>query len=82
MRVKFFYRKNCPKCPAAKQVVELFEEKVDYNDLDDVDGLTEGAYYQVSSTPTTIVVDEQGREIKAWRGSVPRTRELKEILFQ
>lgn len=80
-RVKFFFKKDCPKCPAAKAVVsQLPEDLVEYHNLDEVDGLTEGAYYMVVGTPTTIVVDDQGREVKSWRGEVPELVALKEVL--
>lgn len=80
-KVKFFYKKDCPKCPAAKEVVsQLPQELVEYYNLDDVDGLTEGAYYMVVATPTTIVVDESGREVESWRGEIPELAELKAAL--
>lgn len=80
-KVKFFYKKDCPKCPAAKEVVSrLPQEFVEYYNLDDVDGLTEGAYYMVVATPTTIVVDENGREVESWRGEIPELAELKAAL--
>lgn len=80
-RVKFFYKKDCPKCPAAKEVVsKLPQEIVEYHNLDEVDGLAEGAYYMVVATPTVIVIDENGREVGSWRGEVPSLKELKEML--
>lgn len=80
-KVKFFYKKDCPKCPVAKEVVSrLPQELVEYYNLDDVDGLTEGAYYMVVATPTTIVVDESGREVESWRGEIPELAELKAAL--
>jgi thiol-disulfide isomerase/thioredoxin len=80
-KVKFFFKKDCPKCPAAKAVVsQLPEELVEYHNLDEVDGLTEGAYYMVVSTPTVLVVDDQGREVRAWRGEVPELTTLREVL--
>lgn len=81
-RVKFFYKKDCPKCPAAKEVVSrLPEELVEYHNLDEVDGLAEGAYYMVVSTPTVIVLDDEGREVKSWRGEIPELTELKQLLY-
>jgi thioredoxin-related protein len=81
VKIKFFFKKDCPKCPAAKEVVSKFNEWVESYDLDTVDGLAEGAFMQVMSTPTTIVVDEQGREIRSWRGTVPSEAELRELIF-
>lgn len=81
MIIKFFFKKDCPKCPAAKEVVSRFGDWVEYYDLDTVDGLAEGAFMQVMATPTTIVIDEQGREVRAWRGEIPSEDELKSLVF-
>lgn len=81
LKVKFFYRKDCPKCPAAKEVIsQISEDLVELYDLDELEGLTEGAYYMIVSTPSTIVVDESGREVKSWRGEIPELAELRKIL--
>ncbi|MCX7831769.1 MAG: thioredoxin family protein [Actinobacteria bacterium] len=80
-KVKFFYKKDCPKCPAAKEVIsQISDDFVESYNLDELEGLTEGAYYMVVSTPSTIVVDESGREVKSWRGEIPELAELKKIL--
>ncbi len=83
LRVKFFFKQDCPKCPAAKEVVSRLENvEVEYHNLDEVEGLAEGAYYMVVSTPTTIVVDENGREVASWRGEIPEEQKLRELLYQ
>ncbi len=81
MKVKYFYRKDCPKCPAAKEVLAQFDKDIqEHHDLDTVDGLAEGAYYQVTSTPSILITDEEGNEICSWRGEVPSSEELESIL--
>lgn len=82
-RVKFFFKQDCPKCPAAKEVISRLQGvEVEFYDLEDLDGLTEGAYYMVVATPTTIVVDENGREVASWRGEIPEEQKLKALLYQ
>lgn len=82
MRIKYFFKRDCPKCLAAKKVVEKFKEIVEFYDLDTVEGLAEGAYYMVSSTPTTILVDEEGREVASWRGSPPPENEIRNLIYR
>ncbi len=61
MRVKYFYKKDCPKCAAAKEVLSKFNQvEQDHLDLETVEGLAEGAYYSVFSTPSIIIVDAEG----------------------
>jgi thioredoxin-related protein len=81
MRVKYFYKKDCPKCPAAKEVLSKFNQvDQEHLDLDTVEGLAEGAYYSVFSTPSIIIVDEEGNEVYSWRGEVPSVSSLENIL--
>ncbi|MGQ9513954.1 MAG: thioredoxin family protein [Thermoproteota archaeon] len=79
MKLKLFWRKDCRKCQPAKIVCKDLEGngfEVEYYDVDTVDGMAEAAFYEVISTPTTIVVDERGNEIASWRGEVPDTRAI------
>ncbi|MBO3802266.1 MAG: thioredoxin family protein [Candidatus Brockarchaeota archaeon] len=74
MKVKLFYREECGKCPPAKEACARLEErgiKVEYFDVDTVEGMAEAAFYEVAATPTAIVVDEGGKEVASWRGRAP-----------
>lgn len=74
MKVKLFTRKDCPKCPSAKQICQELEKEgitIEYYDTDTVDGMAEGAFYSVMSTPTTVVVNSEDEELKSWRGKPP-----------
>jgi len=52
---------------------------VEHHDLDTVDGLAEGAYWDVMAVPTLIV--ERGRKVVArWDGQVPREADLERAL--
>lgn len=82
--IKLFWKQDCPKCPAAKSVSNGLKsegfEIVDYN-LDTADGLAEGAYHGVLSTPTLLVIDENDKEVLQWRGDVPTLEEIRAVLI-
>lgn len=83
--VKIFWKSECPKCPAAKNVGdELKKEgvKVIHYNLDTVDGLAEGAYYSVMSTPTLIIEDTEENHIADFRGTVPTPHEVRRLISQ
>jgi hypothetical protein len=63
-----------------KQVAEQLTNdgyKVQSFDLDTADGLAEGAYHSVMSTPTLLLVDGNDQELAEWRGIVPTPEEVK-----
>jgi hypothetical protein len=81
--IKLFWKQDCPKCPAAKQVsYNLKSEGFDIleYDLETTEGLAEGAYHGVLSTPTLLIIDEHDKEVLQWRGDVPSSEEIKAIL--
>jgi thioredoxin-related protein len=74
MKLKLFWRNDCRKCIPAKAICAQLEGDgfaVEYFDIDTVEGMAEAAFYQVASTPTAIVVDEEGKEMTSWRGDFP-----------
>jgi len=68
-------KKNCPRCPAAKALTSDLTEVEQY-DVEQVAGLAEAAFYGVLSTPSIVVVDQDGKEVVSWRGEVPSKEEL------
>jgi len=83
MKLKVFTKKDCPNCPPAKEVAQQLEAEgvtVEYYDVDEVDGMTEGSFYMVMATPTTILVDDHGKEIESWRGKPPDAIKVKGYL--
>ena len=75
MTVKFFWKADCPKCPAAKEsVVDL--TSIEYFSLDEPGGLAEAAFYSIMSTPSLVISDDDGTEIVSFRGEVPAVSEL------
>jgi len=79
MMVKLFTKKDCPRCPAAKEVVAKVEKKVKVEeyDVNTIEGMAEAAFYTVMATPTILVCDENGKEVAGFRGEAPRLEELK-----
>ena len=80
MNIKIFWQENCPNCPKAKELGEILESnenRVQYYNIDTVDGLAEASYFDVLSTPSVIISDRDDREIKSWRGTVPCLEEVK-----
>jgi thiol-disulfide isomerase/thioredoxin len=79
--LKAFWKEDCPRCPQMKQVVEQLRKngyKVQYFDIETVDGLAEGAFHSVLSTPTLLLVDDKDRELAQWRGIIPTMEEVKQ----
>ena len=82
--IKLFWKKDCVKCPAAKKIFNGLKEKnlmTQEFDMNTVDGLAEGAFYSVLSTPTMLAIDENDNEILSWRGIVPTMKEVNEALY-
>ena len=83
MVVKIFTKKDCPKCPPAKELaLKLKEKGVDISlyDLETADGLAEASMYDVMGTPTIVIADDQGEEKKSFRGVVPSKEEVEGVL--
>lgn len=75
MVLKVFVKKNCPNCPAAKEVANQFKFSRLY-DMDDSEGLAEAAFHSVLCTPSMVLVDEHDGVIQSWRCHVPRPSEI------
>ena len=77
--VKIFTKRECPKCPAAKEMGGILQQEglqVLYYDLETPHGLAEAAFYSILSTPSIIIEDEDEKVVAGWRGSVPTLREI------
>jgi thiol-disulfide isomerase/thioredoxin len=82
MLLKLFWKKNCPKCPPAKEATEALEREgipVEYLDVETVEGRAEAVYYQVLSTPTAVLVGSDGEEIESWRGKPPQRERILQL---
>jgi len=79
MKTKIFWQKNCPHCPEAKNIGKQLEKEitVQYFDIETIDGLAEASYYDIASTPSIVILDNNDNEIKIWRGKTPRLEEVR-----
>ncbi|MFH1459900.1 MAG: thioredoxin family protein [Candidatus Omnitrophota bacterium] len=89
MNIKVFGKKGCAKCETTKNKIKHFvakwevddQVKLDFHDMDTVDGMAEGAYNDVLQIPTTIF--EKDNEVVArWEGEVPHSEKIKEHLIE
>ena len=78
-RLKLFTSKNCPKCPAAKEIISKVAAELGMNpgreyeilSIDEEDNLISALKYQIASTPS-IVIDGEA----AFIGVVPKRDDL------
>ena len=80
MKIKLFWKDECPKCPEAKALLDGAPNVELYN-LNDLDGLSEGAFYGIMATPSIIVVDDLGKEVTSFRGEVPSRNQMAEWII-
>lgn len=81
--VKLFVKQGCGRCPGAKAVADRLAGEgysVREYDIDTAEGLAEGVFYGVMSTPTILVVDEGENPTASWRGAVPRAEEVRKMM--
>ena len=85
--IKLFGKPGCAKCQTTKNKLEFFlpkwnvsnQVKMSFYDMDTVEGLAEGAFYDVDNVPTTIV-EKDGKEIKRWELEVPSSKEMEVLV--
>ena len=85
--IKVFGKPNCAKCKTTKNKLEFFlpkwnvsnQVKMYFYDMDTVEGLAEGAFYDVGNIPTTLV-EKDGKEIKRWELVVPPSKEVEVLV--
>ena len=83
MRLILFTATNCPRCPAAKSLVEEItkelgmENEKDYKilNIDDEENMILALQHQIASTPSIVIDDEP-----IFVGKVPTKEELIEKL--
>jgi hypothetical protein len=89
MEVKVFGRPTCQVCKQAVEKVGYFLDKwkyseqvpVNYFDMETVDGLAEGAYFEVADIPTVVLMNGK-QEMDRWVKRPPLSKELKPHLDQ
>lgn len=83
MKLKIFWKKNCPQCPGAKRIGKMFCDKIDvqYFDIEEIEGLTEACMWNIMSTPSFVLVDNANNEKTSWRGVVPEPNAIDQEIF-
>jgi arsenate reductase-like glutaredoxin family protein len=82
MLVKIFWQPDCPKCPRAKELGEVLKKEgieVELFNIKEVDGLAESIFYDVLSTPSIVLVENNEKKA-AWYGEVPEIENIKDLL--
>ncbi|MBU5574898.1 MAG: thioredoxin family protein [Candidatus Aenigmatarchaeota archaeon] len=77
MKIEVYYTKNCPKCPAAKQICkELAKEfNLEYSEIDIEENLIDALQKGIASAPTVLI---DGKIVS--RSSVPEKEKLIKII--
>jgi len=72
-KIIVFVKKDCPKCPLAKQIAKEVAEELglEYKEIDIEEDMITALMYNVISTPS-IALDEE----VLFRGEVPDKKEL------
>ena len=82
MLVKIFVQENCPNCPPSKELGQKLVSEgvnVEFHDVKTPDGLAESLLYNILSTPSTILLKEDGSS-RLFLGVTPSMEEVKEWL--
>jgi hypothetical protein len=85
MEVKVFGKPGCEYCKTTMKKFETFFSRwnidlkvipLTFFDMEQVDGLAEGAFYSVIKIPATII-EKEGAILARWDGAVPLSEEFK-----
>ena len=80
-QIYVFGKTDCSVCKDTREKLMYFKEKnkfdapIKYYDMDTVEGLTEGAYREVSDIPTVIIFDGD-QELARWAKKPPISEEF------
>jgi thiol-disulfide isomerase/thioredoxin len=86
IKIKVFGKTTCEACKAVKDKFNFFlnhwglsdQAEIIYIDLDTVEGLSQGAYFDALEFPTTIL-EKNGLELARWKKTVPTSQEFKKF---
>lgn len=85
IKVKIFVKDNCPNCPRAKDLGKILEtegQSVEYHDITTIEGLAESSYHGIMSTPSIVIVKNDGAEKTSWRSNVPDISDVRQVLVK
>lgn len=87
LEVKVFGKPGCEFCKTTMKKFETFfgrwkidqdRVKLNFFDMETVDGLAEGAFYSVLKIPSTVIENREGI-LARWDGNVPLSEEFKDF---
>jgi thiol-disulfide isomerase/thioredoxin len=85
LEIKVFGKPGCEFCKTTMKKFETFlgrwkidaeKVKLDFFDMETVDGMAEGAFYSVTKIPSTVI-EKSGDMLARWDGKVPLSEEFK-----
>ncbi len=86
-KIRLFGKNGCAKCKTTKNKLNHFlsewklqEVEMQFHDLDTVDGLAEGAFYDVGNAIPVVLVEKDGRQAARWDGEVPNSQAVRMVL--
>ena len=89
MEVKVFGKPGCENCKTTVKKFETFFDRwnierakvaLNFFDMEQMEGLAEGAFYSVTKIPATVI-EKDGEILKRWDGSVPLSEEFKQFFI-
>ncbi len=81
-RIFIFGKTTCSVCKDAYDKIRFFKEnrsfdaEIKYFDMDSIDGMAEGAFYEVTDVPTVMILDDQKQELVRWVKKPPISEEF------
>jgi hypothetical protein len=90
MRFEVFGKTPCGKCEGTKSKITHVLKKaaladrvgLSFIDMGTVQGMAEGAFYDVRQVPTTLLWSDEGEPIARWEGCVPPSVEIQAFLAE
>ena len=90
MRFEVFGKTNCGKCQGTKDKITHVLEKLALServglsvvDMGTIEGMAEGAFYDVRQVPTTLLWSDGDEPIARWEGCVPPSAEIRAFLAE
>jgi len=87
VKISIFGKPGCARCNTTKKKLNHFlgkwelDHDVDlvFHNLDTLEGRAEGAFYDVSDIPLTVI-EREGREVARWDGEVPNSDSVRAVI--
>ena len=88
MKFEVYGKPGCAKCISTKAKLQHLLHKADaeasvamaFVDVDTIEGMAEGAFYDVAEIPTVILRSDAGEPLARWDGQVPPSLEIQAYL--